>query len=159
MLRQQAAPVASPSSPFAHPPREPASLHSLLSLYTTEAPRAHLARHTHTHPGCERGSSPYASAAYPRIQQKWEETLMNKLEGSQTPTTFPASFSSLFLCVPRSPPLFPGAGWLKSWNNPDTVLLVIKSEEKNSQSLLTTDAQTVYVRESPAWMELPKVCS
>lgn len=98
---------------FCTPTAEHASLHSLLSLNTTEAPRTHLARHTHTHPGCERGSSPYASAAYPRIQQKWEETLKNKLEGSQTPTTFPASFApSSSACL--SPPLFPGAGWLKA---------------------------------------------
>lgn len=55
---------------------------------------------------------------------------------------FPCLFSSLFLCVPQSPPVSWG-GLTKNWNNPDIVLLVIKSKEKNSQSLLTTDVQTV----------------
>lgn len=50
------------------PTAQPASPRWLLSLSTTGAPRTHLVRHTHTHPGCERGSSSYVSADYPRIQ-------------------------------------------------------------------------------------------
>lgn len=160
VLRQRVASVSSPSSPSAHPTRIPRP-YTACCLSTPLRRLAPTSAHTHTHPGCERGSSPCASVAYPRIQQKRKrgETMINSKAVRRHGLFFPP----LFLCVSHSPafPLFQG----KNWNNPDIVPFankkVTEATKTDLQSRLTTDAScsNSLLEQTPAWIELPKVCS